>query len=52
MTDEERQAENTRLGTDHNEKVQKVAYNYMQKFYHKGAFFQGNDEDGGGLTED
>ena len=50
MTDEERIAENARLGTDHNEKKQKVAYNYMQKYYHKGAFFQGNEEDG--LTEE
>ena len=39
MTDEERIAENARLGTDHNEKKQKVAYNFMQKYYHKGAFF-------------
>ena len=39
MTDEERQAENVRLGTDHTEKKQRVAYNFMQKYYHKGAFF-------------
>lgn len=51
MTDEERIAENARLGTDHNEKKQKVAYNFMQKYYHKGAFFQGNEEDGG-LNDD
>ena len=29
MTDEERMAENLRLGTDHTEKQQKVAYNFM-----------------------
>lgn len=55
MTDEERQAENARLGTDHNEKKQKVAYNFMQKYYHKGAFFQGGEdgtEAGSGLTEE
>ena len=39
MTDEERQAENVRLGTDDTDKKQKVAYNFMQKYYHKGAFF-------------
>ena len=47
MTDEERQAENAKLGSDHTDKKQKVAYNFMQKYYHKGAFFQ--DE---GLTEE
>ena len=46
MTDEERQAENVRLGNDHTDKKEKVAYNFMQKYYHKGAFFQGNDMDG------
>lgn len=39
MTEEERQAENVQLGTDHTDKKQKVAYNFMQKYYHKGAFF-------------
>jgi microfibrillar-associated protein 1 len=39
MTDEERLAENVRLGTDETDKKQKVAYNFMQKYYHKGAFF-------------
>ena len=52
MTDAEREAENARLGTDDNQKKQKVAYNFMQKFYHKGAFFAGNDdEDGYKLTD-
>ena len=39
MTDEERQAENLRLGSDHTDKKEKVAYNFMQRYYHKGAFF-------------
>ena len=39
MTEDERQAENARLGTDNTDKKQKVAYNFMQKYYHKGAFF-------------
>lgn len=51
LTDEERLAENMKLGTDETDKKQKVAYNFMQKYYHKGAFFQGNEEDGG-LTDE
>jgi microfibrillar-associated protein 1 len=43
ITDLERQEENLRLGNDNNMKKQKVAYNFMQKFYSKGAFFQGDD---------
>jgi len=39
MTDLEREEENARLGTDANEKKQKVAYNYMQKFYKLGPFY-------------
>ena len=39
LTEAEREEENARLGTDHNQKKQKVAYNFMQKYYHKGAFF-------------
>ena len=39
LTEAEREAENAKLGTDHNEKKEKVAYGFMQKFYHKGAFF-------------
>ena len=42
LTDEQRQAENERLGTY--KKKQQVAYNFMQKFYHKGAFYQ-EDQD-------
>ena len=45
LTEAEREAENARLGTDHNQKKDKVAYNFMQKYYHKGAFFQGSDSD-------
>lgn len=44
LTDLEREEENLRLGTDHNMKKQKVAYNFMQKYYSKGAFFQGNEQ--------
>ena len=39
MTEEERQAEDEKLGADHNTKKQQVAYNFMQKYYHKGAFY-------------
>ena len=39
MTDAERELENARLGTDNNQKKDKVAYNFMQKYYHKGAFY-------------
>ena len=28
------------MGSDHTSKKQKVAYNFMQRIYHKGAFFQ------------
>ena len=53
MTEAERELENARLGTDHNEKKDKVAYNFMQRYYHKGAFYQGNeDEDGARLTDE
>ncbi|TNV78573.1 hypothetical protein FGO68_gene13112 [Halteria grandinella] len=44
MTDAERQEENLRLGSDHTNKKEKVAYKFMQRFYHKGAFFQGDQD--------
>ena len=39
MTDAEREEENRRLASDHTNKKQNVAYGFMQKYYHKGAFF-------------
>jgi len=39
-----------RLGTDHTQKKEKVAYNFMQKYYHKGAFFR-DDLGEGRLTD-
>ena len=42
MTDAERTEENLRLGSDHTSKKERVAYKFMQRFYHKGAFFQGD----------
>lgn len=44
MTDAEREEENLRLGNDHNSKKERVAYKFMQRFYHKGAFFQGDQD--------
>ena len=46
LTEAEREIENAKLGTDHNEKKERVAYGFMQKFYHKGAFFQGDNSNG------
>ena len=43
LTDLQREEENARLGNDNNQKKDKVAYNFMQKYYHSGAFFQGDD---------
>lgn len=34
----QRQEEDKRLGSDALDKKQKVAYNFMQRYYHKGAF--------------
>ena len=39
LTEEERQREDEVLGTDGNQKKQTMAYNFMQKYYHKGAFY-------------
>ncbi len=40
MTDEQRQEENLRLGSDHTNRKEGVAYKFMQRYYHKGAFFR------------
>ena len=40
MTDAERQAENLALGSDATNRKELVAYKFMQRFYHKGAFFR------------
>lgn len=39
MTDEQRALENKKLGCDATNKVQSVKMLYMQKYYHRGAFF-------------
>ena len=43
LTEEERQDEDAKLGSS-KDKKQKVAYNFMQKYYHKGAFYQGDSD--------
>lgn len=40
MTDAERQAENMLLGSDSTNRKELVAYKFMQRYYHKGAFFR------------
>lgn len=40
LTEEERQEENRKLGTDETERPERQKYRFMQKYYHKGAFFQ------------
>lgn len=44
LTDAEREYENKMLGSDSTEKVDKRKYAFMQKYYHKGSFFQDNDD--------
>ena len=41
MTEEQRAAENELEGIG--QKKQQVAYNFMQKYYHKGAFYQDDE---------
>jgi len=40
LTEEQRQEENRRLGTDESERPERQKYQFMQKYYHKGAYFQ------------
>ena len=40
MTDAERMEENLRLGSDATNRKELVAYKFMQRYYHKGAFFR------------
>jgi microfibrillar-associated protein 1 len=44
MTDDERLAENKRLGSDLTDNTESTKYVFMQKYYHKGAFYQDTDD--------
>ena len=44
LTDAERLAEDKRLGTDESNKPQKRQMNFLQKYHHKGAFYQDTDD--------
>ena len=44
LTDQERMEENIRLGADAI-KAEKTKYKFMQKYYHRGAFYQDKQED-------
>mmetsp|Transcript_35432 Transcript_35432/g.31919 ORF Transcript_35432/g.31919 Transcript_35432/m.31919 type:complete len:114 (-) Transcript_35432:213-554(-) len=44
LTDAEREYENKMLGSDSTEKVDKRKYSFMQKYYHKGSFYQDNED--------
>lgn len=45
MTDAEREAENRLLGSDATDKKEGVAYTFMQKYYHKGAYLDDKMKD-------
>merc|ERR1712190_675218 len=40
MTDEERAADDARLDSGHKSKEEAKAFNFLQKYYHRGTFFQ------------
>merc|ERR1719329_1588711 len=40
MTDEEREADDKRQDASSNQKEEAKAFNFMQKYYHRGGFFQ------------
>lgn len=44
LTDQERMEEDKRLGSDATDKPERRQMNFMQKYYHKGAFYQDNDD--------
>jgi len=46
LTDWERKQEDQALGTDETAKLQQRPINYLQKFYHKGVFYQERDPEG------
>jgi len=43
LTDQERLLENVKLGSD-SIKPEKTAYKFLQKYYHKGAFYQDSND--------
>ena len=44
MTDQQRLAENKRLGSDLTDNTESTKYVFMQKYWNKGAFFQDSED--------